>query len=72
MATLTEEQAYVAMMYFLDQLYDRTKSDDLGALLGSMSLLPDGSTADAAIAHDWQEAVKYVLNGGRADLLELR
>jgi len=72
MSTLTEEQAYAAMVHFLDQLYSRTKSDDLGALLGGMSLLPDGSTADAAIAYDWQEAIEYDLNGGKAGLLELK
>lgn len=72
MSVLTKEQAYAAMFYFLDQLYDRTKSDYLGGLLGGMSLLANGSTADAAVAEDWQEAFDYALNGGKAGLLEFK
>jgi hypothetical protein len=72
MSNLTDEQAYAAMYYFLDQFYLRTKSDDVGGLLGSMSLLSDGSTADGAIALEWQEAVQFALKGGKAGALELK
>jgi hypothetical protein len=66
---MTEAQAYAAMFHFLKQLYMRTKSDELGALLGSMSLLKDGSPADPAIVHDWRQAVEYALHGGKPDCL---
>jgi hypothetical protein len=71
MTLLTEKQAYAAMFRFLDQLYLRTKPDGLGGWLGAMSLLPDGSTSDAAMDHDWRKAIKFVMNGGEAGKLEL-
>ncbi len=71
MTTLTETQAYAAMFHFLEDFYFRTKSDDVGSLLGSMSLLPDGGTADPAVAGDWQKAVKFAADGGRAGKMEL-
>lgn len=67
MRLLTEKQAYAAMFHFLDELYQRTKSDYLAVLLGSMSLLPDGGSADPAVDADWQKAVGYALGGGGAD-----
>ena len=58
MSQLTSEQAYLAMFTFLDAHYQRAKSDDIGALLGSMSFLPDGIPADPAVAEDWRAAVQ--------------
>ena len=57
MTRLSKREAYLAMFSFLEQRYDMTKSDELGALLGSMSLLRDGGTADPAIWEDWCQAV---------------
>lgn len=51
------------MYAFLEQVYRRTGSDDLGALLGGMSLLKDGGTADPAAWEDWEEAVRKVSDG---------
>lgn len=68
---MTEQQAYAAMFHFLERFYDVTKSDDVGGLLGSMSLLEDGLTADPAIIDEWRESVEYALNGGRAGSLNL-
>lgn len=65
MKIMTAEQAYAAMYHFLDQYYQGTKSDDVGALLGAMSLL-DGEPADSAIAGDWEDAVEFALSGGKA------
>ena len=59
---LTERQAYRAMYFFLDRYYELTQADDVGALLGSMSLLPDGQPADPALWRDWQEAVEKALS----------
>jgi hypothetical protein len=56
MPTLTEQQAYVAMFSFLEEEYRISKSEDIGILLGSMSLLPDGSPADRAFIEQWKKA----------------
>lgn len=61
--SLTKREAYAAMYAFLEQVYRRTGSDDLGALLGGMSLLKDGGTADPAAWEDWEEAVRKVSDG---------
>ncbi len=58
---LTPELAYQAMYEFLVNLYQRTKSDELGSLLGSMSYLADGETADPAIWKDWMLCVNKIL-----------
>jgi hypothetical protein len=63
MSELTSKQAYLAMFSFLDDYYQRTKSDDVGSLLGSMSLLRDGTPADPAIKGEWGAAVKRALAG---------
>jgi hypothetical protein len=63
MNELTPKQAYLAMYSFLESHYQRSKADDVGALLGSMSLLPDGMPADPAIASDWRLAVQSALSG---------
>ena len=54
---IDEKTAYSAMYEFLVEYYERTKSDDVGALLGGMSLLADGNTADPAIWADWMNSV---------------
>lgn len=64
---LTMQEAYLAMISFLDQIYDRTKSDDLGAILGSMAILEDGKPADPAFSDDWEEAVESVMSQGSKD-----
>lgn len=69
MAMMTDSQAYAAMFHFLKELYDRTKSDDLGGFLGAMALMEDGSMADPAMRRAWERAVEYALRGGKADFL---
>jgi hypothetical protein len=56
--SLTEREAFGAMYVFLSEVYDRTRSETLGSLLGSMSLLSDGEPADPAIWGDWLECVQ--------------
>ena len=41
MPTLTENQAYAAMFYFIEKQYELEKAAALAVLLGSMSTLPD-------------------------------
>ena len=67
MPTLTDLEAYAAMYEFLRGIYERTGSSDLGALLGGMSLLKDGETADPAAWADWETVVGKV-KGGKVDL----
>ena len=57
---LTKREAYAAMFAFLEEIYHRTESADLGALLGGMSLLKDGETADPAVWTDWEAAIRKV------------
>ena len=54
---MDDRTTYTAMYEFLVGYYERTKSDDVGALLGGMSLLADGDTADSAMWSDWLECV---------------
>jgi hypothetical protein len=72
MDVLTQRQAYAATFHFLEEFWKRTRSDDVGGLLGAMSLLQDGSPADPAMAQDWRAAVEYALKGGEAGSLELK
>ena len=60
---LSYQEAYLAMFEFLVQLYERTQSDALGALLGDLSLLPDGTTADPAAWGDWIRCVEKARRG---------
>lgn len=56
---MTIPEAYRAMFLFLEKEWELTgKPDELGSLLGSMSTLQDGSTADPAVWPQWLEAVR--------------
>lgn len=63
MNALTQNQAYLAMYSFLAAHYQRSKADDIGALLGSMSMLQDGRPADPAVEDDWHAAINAALSG---------
>ena len=68
MDKLSKKKAYQAMYYFLDKYYKLTKSDDVGCLLGGMSLLNDGGTADPAIWQDWEDAISKALERDSTDI----
>jgi hypothetical protein len=55
---ITVRQAYTAMIFFLESLYERTQSDEIGGLLGSLQLMDDGRPFDPAAWQDWLEAVE--------------
>jgi hypothetical protein len=63
MTQLTSQQAFLAMYSFLEAHYQRSRAEDVGALLSSMSLLRDGRSADPAIEGDWHAAVVAALSG---------
>lgn len=58
---LTSLQALRVASTFLDDYYQKTLSDDLGSLLGDISLLSDDTTADPAAWSDWNDALEKVL-----------
>ena len=70
MAHLTEQQAYLAMFTFLEHHY-RNGAQELGELLGSLALLPDGGSADPAHRTEWLAAVERVLSGKTIASFEL-
>jgi hypothetical protein len=70
--TLSEQEAYAAMFVFLENRYKLMDSDDLGALLGSMSLLPSGGTVDPAIWEEWLAAIKDAKSGAARIAVELK
>jgi hypothetical protein len=55
---LTEKEAYQAMIIFLEHFYSEAGSDELGWMLGSMSFLEDGNTADDAMWEMWLESIE--------------
>lgn len=62
MDRLTTQQAFEAMVLFLEGFYERTQSDDVGGLLGDLILLEDGETADPAAWDDWMKCVRRVVD----------
>ncbi|MDR2874307.1 MAG: hypothetical protein LBV44_00045 [Methylobacillus sp.] len=59
---LSKEQAYLAMYHFLNKQFS-LGWEELGGILGSMSLLPDGGSVDPAFVSDWNEAVEAATSG---------
>ena len=55
-------EAYKAMYCFLENYYNQTGSDDVGALLGAMQVLEDKSTADPAMWNDWKDCIKKTIS----------
>ncbi len=66
---LTEKEAYQAMFIFLDTYYKATGSDEIGALLGGMSFLEDGVTADAAMWEIWLESIEKMKESDDEDFM---
>jgi hypothetical protein len=56
---MREHKAYQAMVHFLEERYKQLPSDDLGALLGDLSLdiWDDGTPGDPALAAQWERAL---------------
>lgn len=61
---LSIQEAYKVMFLFLDFYWKlgNRNSNELGALLSSLALLPDGSSADPALLHDWRKCVDEVIS----------
>ncbi|MFA6066166.1 MAG: hypothetical protein WC707_03220 [Candidatus Babeliaceae bacterium] len=59
---LTKLQAFNVMRKFLENYYEKTLSDDIGALLGDLQLLQDNRTADPAAWNDWLNCINQIVN----------
>ena len=60
---VTIREAYLGMYEFLRRHYERGPTDEIGGLLGGLSTLPDGGSADPAMDQDFLEAIGAVLDG---------
>ncbi|WP_008310588.1 hypothetical protein [Leptolyngbya sp. PCC 6406] len=60
MEQLTERQAFEAMVLFLEQVYERTESDDIGGLLSDLMIAANNQTADPAAWQDWLNCIHQV------------
>ena len=58
---MTVEQAYRAMLAFLQREVELTESSDLADLVSEYKLGPDGQTRDPALWDEWLEAVGKVV-----------
>lgn len=62
--TMTVEQAYRAMLAFLQREVELTESSDLADLVSEYKLGADGRTRDPAIWEAWLEAVASTRHSG--------
>ncbi|CAH0248913.1 hypothetical protein SRABI118_02914 [Massilia sp. Bi118] len=58
--TMTVEQAYRAMLAFIQREVELTESSDLADLVSEYKLGPDGRARDPALWEEWLEAVEKV------------
>jgi len=61
---LSIKQSYLAMFYLLDSIYDNTKDECLGSLLGGFNphLFVESMSADPAAWGDWKNMVIRITN----------
>lgn len=57
-SALTPKEGYRAMLYFLEAYFERTKAEEIAALLGGLAFNKDGLTMDPAAWQDWLDAVE--------------
>lgn len=60
--TLTVDEAYNAMIDFLEGYCYRTSSDEIRVLLNEMALVDHRKTSNPIIWNDWIESVNTILN----------
>lgn len=61
----TKDQAYLAMLHFLQQLFD-AKRDDIGSLIHDMTRV-NGKPRDNTLITLWKRAAEFVDGGGKPD-----
>jgi hypothetical protein len=57
---LSNLEAFKAMQCFLLKYFERTKSEDIGSLLGDVQLLQDNMTLDPAAWNDWLKCIEEI------------
>lgn len=65
---ITVNQAFRAMILFLEMYYKGFDSDILAGILSDLQICPDGETADPATGKEWLECLKKAIadeNAGR-------
>ena len=60
--SLSEAEAYDAMLEFLTNYFRETSLEEVGLLLSELEWLEDGQTADPASWSDWLRAVQAVVS----------
>ena len=70
--SITEKQAYEAMLYFLISWYELTAETDLTNILSGGEYVAKDTPGDSAFWEYWQEAVNKVLNEGAPPLKVLK
>ena len=63
MTELPDRNAYLAMYAFLETYFERTRSEDVAALLADIGLLAHGGPADSAVIIEWRDALARVAEG---------
>lgn len=58
---LNSQQAFNCMKCFLEKIYLRTNSDDIGSLLGDLQIMDD-DLLDLAAWQDWLDCIDSTLN----------
>lgn len=58
--TLTPEQAFLAMFYYLDDYWHRFENAERRDVLGDLQPAEAGSSSDAAAWDDWMQCVRRV------------
>ena len=61
---VTVREAYLAMFEYLRSYYERGNSDEIGGMLGGLSLLQNGGSADPAAISVSMETVLRAEEGG--------
>jgi hypothetical protein len=60
MTILTIKEAYLAMYQFMTVYALRDRHEGFLDMIGSMSFLRDGSTADSGMWYDWEQAINRI------------
>ena len=60
---VTVREAYLGMYEFLRRHYERRPTDEIGGLLGGLSKLSDGGSADPAMDQEFLDALEAAVNG---------
>jgi hypothetical protein len=68
---ITVDEAMKAMFLFWQDVYLRTNSDDIGSMLGDLSLLPDGGTADPAAYGEFIDCIKRIKEAEQSGVFSL-